>query len=211
MSLKVGIAELLWQLGGLEETYLDRRSRGSIFPTCIVAHHFIITKGGWLFLYKFLDQYKMVVSHAHFCDTKGFYDLVFRIRAKFGSINHEPYFPDDIIRNEFSLQEQETKKEKWRIFSRVFEFIHYFEKEYEPLGNVKIEIDKINKLILTFPEIMETMNKKHFFINAYPDKAKEVMRRLAFTPNVGIGPLIVHKRLGYEIIQNKRSFVDKGK
>lgn len=50
VPLKVGIAEMLWQLGGLEEIELIGRSRGSIFPSCTVAHQFIITKGGWLFL-----------------------------------------------------------------------------------------------------------------------------------------------------------------
>ena len=63
-----------------------------------------------------------------------------------------------------------------------------------------------------FPKIMEAMNeKKHFFIDSYPDKAREVMRRLAFTPNLGVGHLIVQKRLGYTIIQNKRVDLDKEK
>ncbi len=35
--------------------------------------------------------------------------------------------------------------------------------------------------------------------------------RLAFTPNVGAGHLIVQKRLGYTIIHSKRAIVDKGK
>ena len=58
------------------------------------------------------------------------------------------------------MQEKETKKEKWRVFSRVLEFINYFDKDYKPLGNAKIEVDKINKLMITFPKIMETMNEK---------------------------------------------------
>ena len=33
VPLKVGIVEMLWQIGGLEETQLTGRSRGSIFPT----------------------------------------------------------------------------------------------------------------------------------------------------------------------------------
>ena len=103
----------------------------------------------------------MVVSHPHFCDTKGFYDLVFRFRAKLGSIKHEPYYLEDIIRNEFSLQEQETKKEKWRVFSRVLEFIHCFDKDYKPFDNAKIEANRINKLIITFPKTMEVMNEKN--------------------------------------------------
>ena len=78
-----------------------------------------------------------------------------------------------IIRNEFSLQEKETKKEKWIIFSRVLKFIHCFDKDYKPLDDAKTKVDRINKLMITFPKIMETMNeKKQFFINAYPDKAR---------------------------------------
>ena len=84
----------------------------------------------------------------------------FRIRAKVDARNHEPYFPKDIKRNEFSLQEQDTKKDKWRFLSKVLEFIHCFDKDYKCLGNAKIEADKINKLMLTFPKIMETMNEK---------------------------------------------------
>ena len=49
VPFKVGMAEFLWQLGGLEEIYLVKRQRGSIFPTCTSAHQFVITKGGWLF------------------------------------------------------------------------------------------------------------------------------------------------------------------
>ena len=55
------------------------------------------------------------------------------------------------------------------------------------------------------------MRKKQFFINAYPYKAKEVMRKLTLTPNVWVGHLIVQKRLGYNIIQNKNPTMDKGK
>ena len=75
-----------------------------------------------------------------------------------------------------------------------------------------MEVDKINKLMNTFPEIMEAMNeKKKFFIDSFPDKAKEIMRKLAFTPKVGVGEIIVQKRLGYTVIQNKKVYVDKGK
>ena len=42
----------------------------------------------------------------------------------------------------------------------VLEFIHCFDKDYSPLDNTIIEVDKINKLTNTFPEIMETMNEK---------------------------------------------------
>lgn len=107
----------------------------------------------------------MAISHPHFCDTERFYDLVFRFRAKGGSKKHEPYFPKDLIRIEFSLEEQETKKEKWRVFSRVSEFIHCFDKDYKPLGDTKTKTDRINKLMITFPEIMESMNAKKYFLS----------------------------------------------
>ena len=54
------------------------------------------------------------------------------------------------------------------------------------------------------------MRKRNFFINTYPEKAKEVMRRMTFTPNVGAGQLFFQKRSGYNVIQNK-AIVDKGK
>ena len=102
--------------------------------------------------------------------------------------------------------------EKWRVYSRVLEFIHCFDKDYSPPDNATTEADKINKPMNTFSEIMDAMNeKKQFFIDSYPDKAREVIRRLAFTPNVGAGHLIVQKRPGYTIIQSRRATVDKGK
>ena len=52
----------------------------------------------------------MVVSHPHFCDIEGFYKLAFRHKIRFGKIDHGFYFLEDIIRNEYSLQEHETKK-----------------------------------------------------------------------------------------------------
>lgn len=75
IPLKVGIAEMLCQIGRLEEEQLTGQSRGSIFLSCIVSHQFIVTKGGWLFLYKFLDPYKMIVSHDYFNDSEGFFDI----------------------------------------------------------------------------------------------------------------------------------------
>ena len=111
-------------------------------------------------MYKILDQYKMVVSHPHFCDTERFFNQMFRLRIKLEKINHVFYYPKDIIRNLFSLQEQETKKEKWRVYSRVLEFIHCFEKDYNPLDKVVVEEKKNNKPMIAFLGIMEEMNEK---------------------------------------------------
>ena len=102
----------------------------------------------------------MVVSHSRFCDVEGFYNQTLRHMIKLGGIKHDPYYPEDIIRNELSLQEHETKKEKWRVYSWVLEFIHCFDKKYNPLDNANTEADRINKLMSTFPRIMEAMNEK---------------------------------------------------
>ena len=86
--------------------------------------------------------------------------MTFRHRVKLGKVKHDSYYLEDIIRNEFSLQEQETKKEKWRVYSRVLEFIHCFYKDYSPLDNAITEADKINNLMINFLAIMETMKEK---------------------------------------------------
>lgn len=63
-----------------------------------------------------------------------------------------------------------------------------------------------------FPEIMKAMNeKKQLLIDSHPNKAREVMRRLAFTPKVGTGQIIVQKKPGYTVIPSKKVPVDKGK
>lgn len=77
------------------------------------------------------------------------------------------------------------------------EFIHCFDNNYKPLDDAKIEVDRLNKLMTTFPKIMDVVNeKKLFFINSFLEKAKEVMRRLSFTPTIGSGQLVVQKRPG---------------
>ena len=61
----------------------------------------------------------MVVFHPHFCHVEGLFDSSLRHRIQLHPFEHEFYFLEDVIRNEYSLQEQETKKEKWRVFSKV--------------------------------------------------------------------------------------------
>ena len=91
-------------------------------------------------------------------------------------------------------------------------FINCFDKDYNPLSNVVTMADRIYKLMSTFPKIMEVMKeKKQHFIHSFPNKAREVMKRLGFTPNLGAGPLVVQRRSGYTVIQDQRPIVDKGK
>ena len=103
--------------------------------------------------------------------------------------------------NEYSLKEQETKKEKWRVYSKVLDFINCFDKGYSPLSNVVTTIDRINKLMSTFPEIMEVMNeKKQHFINSFPDQSRNIMKTLGFIANIGTSPLVVQRRSGYIVV-----------
>ena len=132
----------------------------------------------------------MALFHPHFCDAEGFFNSTLRHGDKLHLVEHEFYFPEDVIRNEYSLLEQETKKEKWRVYSKVLDFINCFHKGYNPLSNVVTIVDRINKLMSTFLKIMEVMNeKKQHLIDSFPDKAREIMRKLGFTPNIGVGPL----------------------
>ena len=41
----------------------------------------------------------------YFCDSKGFFNHTLRHRIELGTVKHDSYYPEDIIRNEFSLQE----------------------------------------------------------------------------------------------------------
>lgn len=97
------------------------------------------------------------------------------------------------------------------MYSRVLKFIHFFDDNNKPLVGAKIEVDKLSKIVTTFSKIMEVMNeKKLFFINSFLEKAKEVMRKLSFTPTEGLRKLIIQRRPGYNVIQNKRATIDKG-
>ena len=99
------------------------------------------------------------------------------------------------------MQEQETKKEKWRVYSKVLSFINCFDKDYSPLSNATTTADRMNKLMSTFPEIMKVMNeKKQYFIDSFPYKSRNIMKTLGFTPNIGAGPLVVQRRSRYIVV-----------
>lgn len=94
----------------------------------------------------------------------------------------------------------------------MLEFINRFEKYYSPFKDAKTSTDKVNKLMITFAEIMDTMNeKKSLLITAHPDREREVMEKLTFTPIVGLGKLIIQKKMGYSIIRTREQIIAKGK
>ena len=86
------------------------------------------------------------------------------------------YYVEDIVRNELSLLNQEVKKEKWRVFSKTMNFVSFFYKKYDPLGDYKLLGDRVNKLMTHFAIIMEVLNeKKSILIRNNPDKAREFL------------------------------------
>ncbi len=95
----------------------------------------------------------MAESHARFIDPEGFYDLL-RERVRASQMVHQVYYPKDIIKNIFTLQEQELRKEKWIVFSKNLEFINAFDPQYDPLKDKKYWGDKIHALMNNFSIII---------------------------------------------------------
>ena len=76
------------------------------------------------------------------------------------------YYLEDIVRNEFSLLNQEVKKEKWRVFRKTMDYVSFFDKQYDALGDFKFLRDWVNKFMTYFVPIMEVLNdKKSILIN----------------------------------------------
>ena len=78
------------------------------------------------------------------------------------------------------MQEQEeVRKQKWIIYSKVLDFINYFKLKYHPLADKKYWGAKMDMLMDNFAGIMQTLNeKKDIIIKTYLDRAAEVERRL---------------------------------
>lgn len=94
------------------------KGRGTIFPTVTIAHQFVITKGGWLHFDKFFKPYKLATTVARFVDLEDFFNGMFRKKVRCGAKIHQFHFPEDLIRNEFNLVEQEVRKEKWLVYKK---------------------------------------------------------------------------------------------
>lgn len=120
----------------------------------------------------------MAESHAIFIDPEGFYDVL-RERIKTSIMVQQVYYPEDVIRNIFTLQEQELRKEKWIVYSKTLEFINAFDLHYDPLKEKKYWGAKMQALMNNFAEILQVMHeKKATFFATYPDRAAEVQRRM---------------------------------
>ena len=68
------------------------------------------------------------------------------------------------------------------------DFISSFDKQYDPLADCKLMGDRVNKLMTHFVAIMEVFNeKKTILIKNNPDKAREILNKLAIKPVVNLG------------------------
>jgi hypothetical protein len=202
VTLKVGIAELLWRIGTIDERDLLGKSKATFFPMVTIVHDFVFVKKGWRSLGILLDKYQMAHSHACYIDLEGFYDLL-RERSKAKAYTQTVYFPKDIIRNMFSFQEQEVRKEKRIVYRKVLEFVNAFEPIYDPLENKKYWGAKMDMLMNNFAGIMQTLNeKKGILAKAHPDISAEVERRINRRMVVTLGQYTLQRRARYVVDWN---------
>lgn len=89
----------------MQETELTGRAKGTIFPTVTIAHQFIITKGGWNYFEDFLKPYHLSTAISRCVDLEDFFNGMLRKRVVCRGRSHQFQFPEDLIRNEFDLDE----------------------------------------------------------------------------------------------------------
>lgn len=79
---------------------------------------------------------------------------MFKKRAICRGRPHQFQFLEDLIRNEFDLDEQELRKEKWVAYKKALDFVHQFDTSYDPLSSFHPFKEKIKFLILCFEDVM---------------------------------------------------------
>lgn len=205
VPLKIGIAEILKQIGGLQESELTNKGRGTIFPTINVAHQFVITKGGWVHFDNFLQPYRLPTAVARFVDLEDFFNGIFKKKVRCGGRAHQFHFLEDLIRNEFNLDEQEVRKEKWIAFKKTLDFIQHFDRNYDPLASFNPFEEKIKYLVVYFEDLMQTLKeKKEVVIGVDPEKPKLVLAKPAYAKVVPSGEYVMYKRSRYNVVMPKR-------
>lgn len=205
VPLKISIAEILRQIGGLQEVELTNKGRGAIFPIITMAHQFVVTKGGWLHFDSFLQPYRLSTTVARFIDPGDFFNNMFKKKVRCGGRVHQFHFPEDLIRNEFNLDEQEVRKEKWLAFKKTLDFVQHFDKNYDPLSNFYPFEEKIKFLVVYFEDAMQALNeKKDVVIKADPEKAKLVLDKPVFAKVVPLSEYVMYKRSRYNVVMPRK-------
>lgn len=201
VPLKIGIAEIMRQIGGLQEVELTNKGRGTIFPTITMTHQFVVIKGGWLHFEKFLQPYRLSTIVARFADLEDFLNGMFRKKVRCSHKIHQFHFPEDLIRNEFNLDQQEGKKEKWLAYKKTLDFVQFFDKNYDPLKSFHPFEERINYLIGYFEGAMQTLNeKKAALMKAGPEKAKLVFTKPLLAKVIPPGEYVMYKKSGYNVV-----------
>lgn len=147
VPLRLGFAEVLWQIGCIHDKELKGRGKGTIFPNYIVIPYFVIIKGGYVCFDELFAPYHLGVSTVKHSDPEGFYN-VFKVRIKGSPLPHEHNFPKDIIRNEFDFMFQDWRKEKWIAFRKLWDIVQKMDPSYDPLNNfspfcAKVDFDEL--------------------------------------------------------------------
>lgn len=200
VPLKVGIAEVLRQIGSVQEAELTSKGKGTIFPTVTIAHQFIITKGGWNCFEDFLKPYHLSTPISKCANPKDFFNGMLRKRVVCRGRPHQFQFLEDLIRNEFDLDEQELRKEKWVAYKKALDFVHQFDANYDPLSSFFPFEEKIKFLIVFFEDVMQTLReKREAMIKSNPEKARMVLSRSASTRAIPPGDYTLHKKSNYSV------------
>lgn len=166
-----------------------------------MAHQFVITKGGWKYFEDFFQSYKLPTALTRFVDPKDFFNSMFRRRAVRKGRPHQFHFPDDLSRNEFSLDVQELRKEKWVAYKKGLDFIHQFDSSYDPLSSFTPFEEKIKFLIIYFEDLMQTLKeKREAVIRDNLDKARLVLVKPIFVKPIPSGNYVMHKKAKYNVL-----------
>lgn len=126
---------------------------------------------------------------------------MFRKREVCKGRPHQFQFPEDLIKNEFSLDEQELTKEKWVAYKRALDFIHQFDSSYDPLSSFNPFEEKIKFLVFYFEDLMQTLKeKREAIMQNDPDKVKLVLAKPGFAKAIPPSDYVMHRKSKYSVM-----------
>lgn len=179
-----------------------------------MAHQFVITKGGWKCFGDFLQPYHLSTAVSRCVDPEDFFNGMFRKRVVCKAKPHQFQFPEDLIRNEFDLDEQELRKEKWIAYKKALDLVHQLDISYDPLSSFYPFAEKMKFLILSFEEVMQTLKeKREVVIKNNPEKETLILNRFASARPIPPGNYMLHKKSNYSVLMSAlgEPYASKGK
>lgn len=185
----------------MQEVELSNRGKGIVFPTVKIAHQFVILKGGWKCFEEFFQQYHLSIVVSRFSNLEDFFNGIFRKRAICKGRPHQFQFPKDLIKNEFDLDEQELRKEKWVAYKKALNFVHQFDNSYYPLSSFHPFEEKAKFPTLCFEAIMKTIKKKReAMIKNNLEKARLGLARSTSAKAIPLGDYVLHRKSKYSVL-----------